>query len=49
MFYLQNTLLYTPKHATILLQRARELVEPEASIQDARISKKYIEFDISIL
>jgi uncharacterized protein len=48
MFHLQNTLPYTPKHATILLQRARELVEPEASIRDARISKKYIEFDTSI-
>lgn len=48
MFHLQNTVSYTPKHATILLQRARELVEPEASIRDARISKKYIEFDTSI-
>ncbi|MDQ3967385.1 MAG: DUF309 domain-containing protein [Thermoproteota archaeon] len=48
MFHLQNTLPYTPKHATILLQRARELVEPEASIRDARVSKKYIEFDTSI-
>jgi hypothetical protein len=47
MLHLQNTLPYTPKHATILLQRARELVEPEASIRDARISKKYIEFDTS--
>jgi hypothetical protein len=48
MLHLQNTVPYTPKHATILLQRARELVEPEASIRDARISKKYIEFDTSI-
>jgi hypothetical protein len=39
---------YTPKDATILLQRARELVGPEAGIRDARISKKYIEFDASI-
>lgn len=46
--HLQNTLPYTPKHATMLLQRARELVEPEANIRDARISKKYIEFDTSI-
>jgi len=38
---------YSPKHANILLRRARELVEPEASIRDARISKKYIEFDTS--
>jgi uncharacterized protein len=48
MLHLQNTVPYTPKHATILLQRARELVEPEASIRDARISKKYIEFDTSV-
>lgn len=48
MLHLQNTVPYTPKQANILLQRARELVEPEASIRDARISKKYIEFDISI-
>ncbi|MDQ5831076.1 MAG: DUF309 domain-containing protein [Thermoproteota archaeon] len=39
---------YTPKHANILLQRARELVGPEASIRDARISKYYVEFDASI-
>jgi len=32
----------------MLLQRARELLEPEASIRDARISKRYIEFDTSI-
>jgi hypothetical protein len=48
MLHLQNTVQYTPKHATILLQRARDLVEPEASIRDARISKKYIEFDTNI-
>ncbi len=48
MLHLQNTMPYTPKHATMLLQRARELVEPEANIRDARISKKYIEFDTSI-
>jgi uncharacterized protein len=48
MLHLQNTMPYTPKHATILLQRARELVEPEAIIRDTRISKRYIEFDTSI-
>ena len=48
MLHLQNTVPYTSKHATILLHRARELVEPEAIIRDARISKKYIEFDTSI-
>ena len=46
--HLKNTLLYTPKDATALLHRARQLVEPEVSIRDARISKKYIEFDTSI-
>ena len=29
MLHLQNTLPYTPKDATSLLHRARELVEPE--------------------
>jgi hypothetical protein len=48
MLHLQNTIPYTPKHASMLLQRARELLEPEASIRDARISKRYIEFDTSI-
>ena len=48
MLHLQNTMPYTPKHATILLQRARELVEPEAIIRDTRISKRYIELDTSI-
>ena len=48
MFHPQNTMLHTPKDATNLLQRARELVEPEAIFRDARISKRYIEFDISI-
>ena len=48
MLHLQNTLPYTPKDATSLLHRARELVEPEATIRDTRISKKYIEFDAGI-
>jgi hypothetical protein len=48
MVHLQNTLPYTPKDATALLQRARKLVEPEAIIRDTRISKKYIEFDTSV-
>jgi hypothetical protein len=48
MLHLHNTMPYTPKDATSLLQRARELVESEAIIRDARISKKYIEFDTSI-
>jgi len=48
MLHLQNTLPYSTKEATLLLHKARELVEPDASIRDARVSKKYIEFDISI-
>jgi hypothetical protein len=48
MLHLQNTVQYTPRHARTILQRAREIVEPQASVRDARISKKYIEFDISI-
>ncbi len=48
MVHLHNALLYSPKDATALLHRARQLVEPEASIRDARISKKYIEFDTSV-
>jgi predicted metal-dependent hydrolase len=48
MLHLQNTVPYTPRQANVLLQKARELVEPEVSIRDARVSKKYIEYDISI-
>jgi uncharacterized protein len=48
MVHLRNTMPYTPKDATALLRRARELVEPKATIRDARVSKKYIEFDTSI-
>ncbi len=46
--HLQNSLQYSPKDATALLHRARQLVEPEVSIVDVRIAKKFIEFDISI-
>jgi uncharacterized protein len=48
MVHLQNTMQYTAKDATALLSRARELVEPKATIRDARVSKRYIEFDASI-
>lgn len=48
MVHLRNTLPYTSKDAIALLHRARQLVEPEVSIRDARISKKYIEFDTTI-
>ena len=46
--HLRNIMPYAPKDATVLLRRARELVGIEATIRDARVSKKYIEFDISI-
>jgi uncharacterized protein len=48
MVHLHNTVPYSPKDAIALLLRARELVELEATVRDARVSKKYIEFDISI-
>jgi uncharacterized protein len=48
MLHLRNTLPYSTKEAALLLHKARELVEPDASIRDARVSKKYIEFDIGI-
>ena len=48
MVHLHNTLPYTPRDAISLLHRARQLVDPEVSIRDARISKKYIEFDTTI-
>ena len=47
MIHLQNT-SHTAKDATVLLYRARELVNSSGVIvRDARVSKKYIEFDIS--
>jgi uncharacterized protein len=47
MVHLQNR-SHTPKDATALLYRARELVEPEVTVRDVRVSKKYIEFDTSL-
>jgi hypothetical protein len=47
MVHLQSR-SYTPKDATVLLYRARELVGPKVVVRDARVSKKYIEFDASI-
>jgi hypothetical protein len=44
--HLQNS-KYTPKDATALLERARELARG-AIVRDSRVSKKYIEFDTSI-
>jgi uncharacterized protein len=48
ILHLHNTKPYTPKDATSLLHRARELVESEVTIRDARVSKKYIEFDTGV-
>jgi uncharacterized protein len=47
MVHLQNR-SYTPRDATTLLYRARELAGPEVVIRDARVSKKYIELDASV-
>jgi len=48
MLHLHNTIPYTPKDATSLLQRGRQLVGSDVTIRDARISKKYIEFDTGV-
>jgi predicted metal-dependent hydrolase len=48
MFHLQNKVRYGSKDATIILYKARKLIEPEISIRDARISSKYIELDASV-
>lgn len=47
MMHLQNK-SYTSKDAAALLYKARELVEPEVTIRDARVSKKYVELDTSV-
>jgi hypothetical protein len=47
MVHLQNR-AHAPKDATALLYRARELAGPDVTIRDARVSKKYIEFDASV-
>lgn len=40
---------YSPKDATGLLYRARDLVESEGLVvRDARVSSKYVEYDISM-
>ncbi len=48
MFHLQNKVPYSSKDATVILHKARELMEPDISIRDARVSNKYIELDASI-
>jgi len=47
MVHLQNR-LHTPKDATALLYKARELVGRKVIVRDSRVSKKYIEFDASV-
>jgi len=47
MVHLQN-MEHTPKDATVLLHKARELAGAEVTIRDARVSRKYIELDTSI-
>lgn len=46
--HLQNSRPFTPKDAAVLLARAREAVPEGVIIRDARVSKKYVEFDTSI-
>lgn len=47
MVHLQNR-SHTPKDATALLCKARELVGRKVIVRDSRVSKKYIEFDASV-
>lgn len=47
MVHLRNT-SYSPREASELLSRARNLVPETVIVRDARVSKKYVEFDISI-
>ena len=47
MVHLQNR-SHTPKDATTLLYKARKLAGSEVVVRDARVSKKYIEFDASV-
>ncbi|HXV46747.1 MAG TPA: DUF309 domain-containing protein [Nitrososphaera sp.] len=47
MVHLHNR-SHTPKDATALLYRARELAGSKVIVRDARVSKRYIEFDTSV-
>jgi hypothetical protein len=48
MLYLKND-SYSPKDATELLHRARDLIERgEVVVRDARVSRNFIEYDISL-
>jgi len=47
MVHLKNT-SYSPREASELLYMARELVGGEVIVRDVRVSRKYLEFDISI-
>ena len=49
MIHLQNNRFLTPRDATVLLYNAKELAQdPEVIVRDARVSTKYIEFDVSV-
>ncbi|RDJ31460.1 MAG: DUF309 domain-containing protein [Crenarchaeota archaeon] len=48
MLHLQNS-DYTPKDATTLLRKARELSHGmDVTVRDTRVSSKYLEYDVSI-
>jgi uncharacterized protein len=47
MVHLRNK-LHTPKDASSLLYKGRELAGSEVIVRDVRVSKKYVEFDISL-
>jgi uncharacterized protein len=48
MVHLKND-AYSPKDATALLYRARSLVEQNGLVvRDARVSRKYLEYDVSM-
>ena len=47
MVHLQNR-SHTAKDAAVVLYRARELAGSDVTVRDARVSKKYIEFDVSL-
>ena len=46
-FHLQNK-SYTPKDASALLSRARQLAGQDVTVRDSRVSSKFIEFDTSV-
>jgi len=49
IIHLRNTAPLTSKDATHILHKVRDLIEPDVTVRDVRISNKYIELDASIL